>query len=359
MKAAVWYGRRDIRVEEFPDPPPPGENEVKIQVAWCGICGTDLEEYLYGPLYIPVNGPNPLTGRMAPMILGHEFAGTVVEVGPGVNDFKVGDVITPDTLIHCGECYWCRRHYVHQCEKLAILGLMTDGGFAEYVNAPTYMCFHLPPGVSPEVGALAEPASVAVRANRLAGTSFGDRVAVIGAGTIGLLCMQTAFLAGASEVYVLEVEASRREVASRMGATQVLNPPELDPVEAIKDLTGGHGVDVVLEAGGNSETIAMAPKLARKRGRVALLTLHNEPVPINFFPLVCDEIQLIGSFSHIYDEDFAAAVSLLGSGRIQAEPLITGRIGLDDVVEKGLEELLANKAGNLKILVSPQEGTVR
>jgi (R,R)-butanediol dehydrogenase/meso-butanediol dehydrogenase/diacetyl reductase len=143
-----------------------------------------------------------------------------------------------------------------------------------------------------------------------------------------------------------------------MGATQVLDPLEVDPVEAIKDLTGGRGVDVVLEAGGNSETIALAPQLARKRGRVTLLTLHNDPVPINFFPLVCDEIQLIGSFSHIYDEDFAAAVSLLGSGRIQAEPLISGRIRLDDIVEQGLEELLADKAGNLKILVSPQDGKV-
>ena len=354
MKAAVWYGRRDIRVEEFPDPPPPGENEVKIKVSWCGICGTDLEEYLYGPLYIPVDEPNPLTGRKAPMILGHEFVGTVVEVGPCVTGFKVGDVVTPDTLIHCGECYWCKRHQVHHCENLAILGLMTDGGFAEYVNAPTYMCFHLPAGVSPEVAVLAEPASVAVRANRLARTSFGDSVAVIGAGTIGLLCLQTAFLSGASQVYVLEIDSSRREVASQMGATEVFDPLAVDPVEAIKDHTGGRGVDVVLEAGGNAKTIAMAPKLACKRGRVVLLTLHNEPVPINFFPLVCDEIELIGSFSHIYDEDFAAAVTLLGDGRINAEPLITGRIGLDDIVEKGLEELIAHKSDNLKILVSPQ-----
>lgn len=354
MKAAVWYGRRDIRVEEFPDPPPPGENEIKIRVDWCGVCGTDLEEYLYGPLYIPVDEPNPLTGVQAPMILGHEFVGTVTEIGPAVTGFEVGDVVTPDTLIHCGECYWCKRHLVHQCENLAILGLMTHGGFAEYVNAPTYMCFHLPPGVSSEVAVLAEPASVAVRANRQARTSFGDTVAVIGAGTIGLMCLQTALLAGASDVYVLEVESSRRALAAQMGATQVFDPAVVDPVLAIRDLTGGRGVDVVLEAGGNSDTIALAPRLASKRGRVALLTLRNEPVPINFFQFVCDEIELIGSFSHVYDEDFAAAVKLLGDGRIDAAPFITGRIGLDDIVEKGLEELLRDKAGNIKILVSPR-----
>jgi (R,R)-butanediol dehydrogenase/meso-butanediol dehydrogenase/diacetyl reductase len=353
MKAAVWHGRRDIRVEEFPDPPPPGEDEIKIRVEWCGLCGTDLEEYIYGPLYIPVDEPNPLTGVQAPMILGHEFVGTVVEVGHGVTGFGVGDVVTPDTLIHCGECYWCKRHLVHQCENLAILGLMTHGGFAEYVNAPTYMCFHLPPGVSPEVGVLGEPASVAIRANRQARTSFGDTVAVVGAGTIGLLCLQTALLAGASEVYVVEVEASRRDLAVKMGAAGVFDPMVIDTVRAIKEVTGGRGVDVVLEAGGNAKTMALAPQLACKRGRVVLLSLTNEPVSINFFPLVCDEIELIGSFSHVYDEDFASAVKLLGDGRIDAKPLITGRIALDDIVDKGLEELLRNRAGNLKILVSP------
>ncbi len=192
MKAAVWYRRRDIRIEEFADPPTPVENEVKIQVRWCGICGTDLEEYMHGPFFIPVGKPDPLTGRMAPMILGHEFVGTVVEIGSGVSDLNIGDVVSPDTLIHCGKCYWCQRHFVNRCENLAILGLTTDGGLAEYVNVPCYMCFKLPERVSPEVGALAEPTSVAVRANRRVRTSCGETVAVVGAGTIGLLCLQVA-----------------------------------------------------------------------------------------------------------------------------------------------------------------------
>jgi (R,R)-butanediol dehydrogenase/meso-butanediol dehydrogenase/diacetyl reductase len=354
VKAAVWYGRRDIRIEEFPDPPPPGKGEVRIKVLWCGICGTDLEEYLYGPLYIPVDKPNPLTGRKAPMVLGHEFVGTIVEVGPDVTDFKVGEVVTPDTLIHCGRCYWCQRHQVHHCENLAILGLSTDGGFAEYVNAPTYMCFRLPSGVAAEVGALAEPASVAVRASRLAHIMLGDSVVVIGAGTIGLFCLQTARLAGAARVYAIEPENSRRAIAQQLGADEVIDPSHADPVEAIRALTAGRGADVVIECGGNAQTMALAPQLARKQGRVVFLGLHNEPVPINLFPAVTNELQLIGSFSHVYDEDFATAVTLLGEGRIRAEPLITGRIRLDDLVEKGLQELISNKAKNLKILVSPQ-----
>ena len=161
MLAAVWHGRRDIRVEEFPDPPSPGKKEVKIRVEWAGICGTDLEEYCFGPLYIPVDRPNPITGRKAPMILGHEFVGTVIEKGSAVTEFKIGDRITPDTALFCGECYYCKRNLVHFCDKLALLGLMTDGGFAQYVNAPTYMCYKLPANVAPELGALAEPTAVA------------------------------------------------------------------------------------------------------------------------------------------------------------------------------------------------------
>ncbi len=354
MKAAVWHNRLDIRVEEFPDPPAPRDDEITIKVSWCGICGTDVEEYLYGPLFIPVGTPNPMTGRMAPMVMGHEFVGTVAAVGKAVTDLKIGDVVAPDTLIHCGECYWCQRHEVHRCEKLAILGLTTDGGLAEYVNAPRYMCFKLPPGVPEHVGALAEPASVAVRANRRGRTGPGDIVCVVGAGAVGLFCLQVARISGASQVYVLETQPNRLAVAEQMGATAAFNPLTVDPVEAIKQVTGGRGADVVIEAGGVEKTMLLAPYLARKGGCVVFLGQHNEPAPFNFFPLVVNEWELIGSFSHIYDEDFSAAVAFLGDGRINGEPLITGRIRLDDLVEKGLKQLIEHKSENLKILVSPQ-----
>jgi (R,R)-butanediol dehydrogenase/meso-butanediol dehydrogenase/diacetyl reductase len=220
------------------------------------------------------------------------------------------------------------------------------------------MCYKLPPSVAQEVGTLAEPTSVAVRANRLARTSLGDTVAVVGAGTIGLLCLETARLSGASHVHVIEIEESRRAVARQLGADEVIDPLATDPVEAVKTRTEGLGADIVIEAGGNAQTMALAPQLARKQGRVVLLGLHNEPIPINLFPVVCEEIELVGSFSHIYDEDFAAAVTLLGDGRIDTGPLITGRIGLNDMVAKGLEELIANKAENLKILVTPEDANL-
>lgn len=354
MKAAVWHARRDIRIEDFPDPPAPSENQLKIKVDWCGICGTDLEEYVYGPLYIPVDKPDALTGRQAPMVIGHEFVGTVVEVGPKVTGFRVGERVAPDTLLFCGECWYCKQHLVHQCRKLAILGLMTDGGCAEYVNVPTYMCFKLPSNVPSEVGALAEPAAVAVRAVRTAGVGLGDSVAIVGGGTIGLLCLQVALVAGASAVDVVELEDSRRKVARELGARLTVDPAATDPVEAITEITRGRGADIVIEAGGNEKTMSLAPQLARPQGGVVVIGLHNEPVGINLFPVVCKEIVIRGSFSHIYDVDFSEAVALLGAGRIQAAPLITSRVGIDDLIDEGLEELLRNKSKHLKILISPQ-----
>ena len=354
MKAAVWHNRQDIRVEDFPDPPAPSEHQVKIAIDWCGICGTDLEEYSHGPLYIPVDKPNVLTGRQAPMVIGHEFVGTVVEVGPKVTKFKEGDRVTPDTVLFCGECWYCQRHLVHQCQSLAILGLMTDGGCAQYANVPTYMCFKLPTHVPSESGALAEPAAVAVRAVRTGGVKLGDVVVIVGGGTIGLLCLQVAVLAGASRVFVIEPIERRRKLAIDLGADQVINPIDVNPVEAIFELTGGHGADVAMECGGNEKTMSLTVKLIRPQGTGVMVGLHDSPVGINLFPLVCKEIVIKGAFSHVYDVDFSEAVDLLGAGRIKAEPLITSRIGIDDLVEKGFDELIQNKNDHLKILISPR-----
>jgi (R,R)-butanediol dehydrogenase/meso-butanediol dehydrogenase/diacetyl reductase len=352
MKAAVWHRQRDIRVEEFPDLGPPAADEVKLQIAWCGICGTDLEEYLHGPLFIPVDKPNPLTGITAPMIMGHEFVGVVQEVGASVADLQPGDRVAVDTLIHCGECFYCRRHQVHLCESLAIMGLSTHGGLAEYVNAPRYMCFKYPATLADAHAALAEPASVTVRAARQGRLAAGETVVVVGAGTIGLLTLQVARAMGASKVIAVELEESRRTIAMALGATAVIDPRAGDPVAAVQRLTGDRGADVVFECAGNVETMALAPQLARKRGRIILVGLHDAPVPIQLVSVVIGEQELIGSFSHVYDEDFVAAVELLATGHIVAEPLITAQIALDELVPRGLEELASTKAHHLKILVS-------
>ncbi|MFB3778729.1 MAG: 2,3-butanediol dehydrogenase [Bryobacteraceae bacterium] len=354
MRAAVWHKRRDIRVESFPDPGPLAPDGLRVQVAWCGICGTDLEEYLHGPLFIPADKPNPLTGRTAPMVMGHEFVGLVTEVGSAVRDLRPGDRVAVDTLLHCGECFFCKQHLVHLCEKLAIMGLSTDGGLAEFVIAPRYMCFKYPPTLPDAHAALAEPASVAVRAVRRARLTGGETVAVIGAGTIGLLTLEVARAMGARRVIVIEPAQNRQAIALQLGAFAAVDPQAQDPVSEVRRLTGGLGADVVFECASNVTAMEMAPLVARKQGRVVLVGLHDAAVPMQLVSVVIGEQELIGSFSHVYDEDFGPAVDLLGTGRITVEPLITAKIGLDDLVPRGLEELASSKARHLKILVSPQ-----
>jgi len=160
MRAALWHARKDIRIETVPDPTPPGPGEVILKVGGCGICGTDLEEYAYGPIFIPVGTPNPLTDTQAPLILGHEFAGEVVEVGRDV-PYRCGAHLAPDTLIACGKCYYCQRHMLSLCDNLSLLGLMAHGGLAEYCKVPIAVCVELPASLSLEWAALGEPLSVA------------------------------------------------------------------------------------------------------------------------------------------------------------------------------------------------------
>lgn len=353
MKAAVWHARNDIRVEEVPEPGAPGPGEVVIRVGAAGICGTDLEEYRAGPLFIPVGEPNPLTGRMAPLILGHEFAGEVVEVGRGVTAFKVGDRLAPDVLITCGECYWCQRHQLSLCDKLAALGLMGDGGLAEYCRLPVQMAVKLPNGLSDDHAAMAEPLSVAVRAVRRGRMLAGETVAVFGGGTIGLFCLQVARAAGAGEVFVVEPLPNRRELAMQLGASDVINPLTTDPVAALHHWTRGIGPDLVLEASGATSVTPVAVAAARKGGRIVLVGLPVAATSFNFFQVVAGEKEIIGSLSHIYDEDYATAIRWLGDGRVLAEPLISARIPLGALLVDGLARLEHRPSETLKVIIHP------
>ena len=153
MKAAVWHARRDVRVEATPEPPSPPAGQVKVRTAWCGLCGTDLHEYLGGPLYVPTEAPHPLTGAQAPVILGHEMSGDVVDVGPGVTRVAVGDRVALCPIIGCLECEWCKSGLMGLCPSIAFLGISWhSGAFSRYINVYDYMCYKLPAEVSYELG---------------------------------------------------------------------------------------------------------------------------------------------------------------------------------------------------------------
>jgi (R,R)-butanediol dehydrogenase/meso-butanediol dehydrogenase/diacetyl reductase len=353
MRAARWHGRDDVRVEEVPDPTP-GPGDVVIRVGYCGVCGTDLEEYREGPIWVPVGEPNPLTGKKAPVVLGHEFAGEVVALGRDVTRFKVGDRVAPDVLIYCGRCYWCLRHQVNLCQSMAALGLSGDGGLAEYCAAPAGMCERLPEGVSDAAGALAEPLAVAVRAVRRGRLSVGENVAVVGAGAVGQLAMQVARAAGAGAVFAVERSPARKRLAAELGAAAVFDPAEHDVADELRRLTGGVGPDLVIESAGAPGSWVYAAGLVRRGGRVVVIGLNSTPSSVNVTQtLVAPELEVIGSLAHVYDEDFRAAVRLLGDGRVDAERIVSHRVPLDGVVSDGLERLERAKAETLKILVRP------
>lgn len=350
MLAAQLHGRGDLRVEHLPDPPAPPPGWVLLQIDACGICGTDVEEFTVGPTVVPTQ-PHVLSGRSAPLTLGHEAVGEVIEVGRGVA-LPLGTRVAVEGNIFCGDCFWCGRREFQLCAKLASLGLMADGGLAEQMLAPAFMCIPYGDHVPPEQAALAEPLSVAVRAIRRARVSRGTSVGIVGAGAVGLLAVQVARAAGAETIMCVERHPYRRELALRLGADLAVAPDEAALGAA--DLTGGTGLEVTIESAGNAEAAASTVRLARRGGRAVLLGVFDDVVPIDMMDFLFGEKEIIASLSHVYDVDFVQAVRLIDDGRIDVAPLISDRIALADVVTAGFGPLAANSEPHLKVMVFPQ-----
>jgi (R,R)-butanediol dehydrogenase/meso-butanediol dehydrogenase/diacetyl reductase len=337
MTAVRWHGRDDVRVDTVPRPRAPGPGEVTIDVRWCGLCGTDLEEWRHGPLFIPIE-PNPVSGDAAPLTLGHEFAGEVVAVGEGV-ELAVGERVGCETLITCGHCRYCRAGDGNRCESLAAVGLMAHGGLAETCTVPAATCLPLPAGVSYEAGALCETLSVAVRALGRGRLAPGESVLVTGGGAVGLMAAQAAAALGAERVAVAEPLDRRRDLARELGA-EPLDPGEV-PAEAY---------DVVVECSGATPALHGALRAARRGGRVVIVGLHDARTPVEVGELGIER-ELTTSFSHQLIPDYATALELLASGRVRAEPLVSHRIQLAAAVQDGLAALEADPAAHLKVLV--------
>jgi (R,R)-butanediol dehydrogenase/meso-butanediol dehydrogenase/diacetyl reductase len=352
MKAAIWHGRQDVRVENAPEPPDPPPEQLQVEVAWCGICGTDLHEYIGGPVYIPRDAPHPLTSVKAPVMIGHEMSGRVIAVGEGVQNFSIGDRIVVCPIIGCQECRWCRSGSMAQCDKVAFLGSSWWGGaLSERLNVYAYQCFHLPDAISDEVGALVEPFSATVRAVTTGRIGPDDNVAIVGAGPIGLMALLAATLRGAKRVVAVEVAHRRKETAKKLGATDVIDPAKEDPERRALEITAGEGFDVVVECAGQPMTAQLAGKLTRTRGRLIVMGVFEKPAPLDLTDLVFREKTVSGSMSGygLYDE----TIRMMTDPRFKGEELITGRIPLEDLVEKGYHGLLYEKESNVKTLVSP------
>ena len=335
MKALLWHNQRDVRVEEVPEPTvKPGT--VKIKVKWCGICGTDLHEYLAGPIFIPTE-EHPLTHVKAPVILGHEFSGEVIEIGEGVTSHKVGDRVVVEPIYSCGKCEACKHGHYNVCEQLVFHGLGGEGGgFSEYTVVPEDMVHHIPDEMTYEQGALVEPAAVAVHAVRQSKLKEGEAVAVFGCGPIGLLVIQ-ALSAGATPVIAVELSKERQELAKLAGADYVLNPATQDVLAEIRNLTNGLGVNVSFEVTGVEVVLRQAIESTSFEGQTVIVSVWEKDATITPNNLVLKEKEVIGILG--YRHIFPAVIKLISSGQIQAEKLITKKLQSIKLLKKDLKHL--------------------
>ncbi len=338
MLAAVYHGRHDIRVQEWPAPPRPQPDWVTVAITYCGICGTDVEEYLHGPVVIPT-APHPLTQAQAPLVLGHEGTGVVLAAGPGAG-IEVGTRVGLENSVGCEHCAACLSGNRQLCAQLAVMGLMMDGALAEAVNVPASMCAALPAGLADEAGALAESLAVGVRAVRRAGAVDGMDVHVFGAGTIGLMTAQVARAAGARSVTLRDPSAARLRRAAAM-RFEILAP----------GIDAGRAA-VVFECSGTAAGLREALAATAKRGTTVMLGLHDRPREIDLVAMLMDERVMLASLSHSMD-DYVRAIELLNERRIEFEPLITDRVPLEDAVVGGFDALVADPEDHLKVLIRP------
>lgn len=341
MRAAVFYGPGDIRLEDQPIRLP-ASGEVLIQVEACGVCGTDFHIY---------SGDKGSADTPRGTILGHEFAGVIAAVGHDVDDLQPGDHVAIDPNDYCGCCHPCRIGKVHFCENMVGIGTTVSGGFAEYCTVRSRQAYKLPAGMKLTAGAMAEPVACCLHALDLAQLQAGSRVLIIGGGTIGLLMLQLARLAGAAGVAVVEpVEAKRRLVQS-LGADLFINPLEQDIAACLQE-HGFSPVDLAIECVGSGSTMLDTIRLV-SRGGTALLFGLTEPdceIKIKPFDIFERELKLMGSFINPYTID--RAINLLAGERIKTDQLIACHLKLDDIGQVFQDSLLRRQG---KIIIRPHQ----
>lgn len=321
MKAAVYHGPKDLRVEEI-DVRELKENEVLIQVKYCGVCGTDVHIF---------HGDGGAFAVTAPLVPGHEFSGIVAKVGAKVTQVKVGDRVSGDPNDMCGECYFCKNGKQHFCTNNIGYGTTVDGGFAEYIIMREKQVYKFSEDLSFIEAAMAEPIACCLNGIDLCNIKPGATVLVIGGGPIGMIMMQLAKYSGASKLILSEPVAEKRELALKLGATKVIDPFNENIQEVLDNYC--QNVDVVIECAGNIKTQEQAVQLA---GKTCTVMLFGLAAPDESFPLKPDdvfkkELKITSSFINPYT--FERAISVLESKIIDLESLITDIVPVDNITD--------------------------
>lgn len=335
-KAAPGTEIREVKVPDF------GAREVLVKVKVASICGTDLHIYQWDRW--AQNRIRP------PLIPGHEFCGEVVAYGREVSNVKEGDFVSAEMHVACGKCVLCRTGESHICQNVKIIGVDSDGAFAEYVVIPESNIWKLDPEIPQEYASILDPLGNAVH-SVLAGEIAARTVAVTGCGPIGLFSIAVARAAGASQVFAIEVNEHRRRIAKQMHADFVLDPSTEDVRSIIMEKTNGLGVDVVLEMAGQAQAIRTAFDIVRRGGRISLLGLTSKPISLNFSEdIIFKGITIQGINGRRMYQTWYQMTALLKNHKLDLHPVITDRMAMSDF-SKGMDRLKTGEAS--KILLYP------
>ena len=347
MRAAVWHGHKDVRIEEKPVPVPKA-GQVRIRVDWAGICGTDRHEY-EGPNFIPVTKPHRLTGRVAPLIIGHEFSGRIDMVGEGVTGWSEGDRVTANGSLTCGECEACRSGRYNICKRLGFMGVGDDGAFDDYVLADADKLFRIPDGLTQKEAAVCEPLACGIHATNLLGDIKGKDVVIIGPGIIGLGAFFGAKYAGAGRLLVAGIGEYRKELVEKYGGTYV-DSSKVDLEKYVDEWTNGNLADVVYECIGIEKTLDQAIRVSKPGAKIMVMGVFGKKPVVDMNTLQEAERVIYTSQAHV--NEIATALEYLADGKICADELISRVVTLDTLVEDGFEYLIKHGPENIKVLIS-------
>ena len=351
MRAARFHGRKDIRIEDRPVPELRA-GAVAIDVAWCGICGTDLHEYLEGPIFIPAEGhPHPLTHEAEPVTMGHEFSGTVSALGEGVSDLTVGENVVVEPYTVCGTCAPCRTGHYNLCTSMGFIGLAGGGGGLSEKIVVDRRWVHPIGDIPLDEAALIEPLSVGHHAFVRSGATAGDVALVGGAGPIGLL-LAAVLKAEGLTVIMTELSEARKAMAMATGvADHVIDPSTQDVVARVRELTGDAGADVGFECSSSNAVLDQLFDAVRPAGVIVNVSIWGKPAVIDMQKLVLKEIDLRGTIAYV--RDHPATIRLVQEGKVKLAPFITARISLEHLIDEGFDTLIHHNDTAVKILVHP------
>lgn len=327
MKAAYKPDRsKGLVIKDLPEPEI-GNNDILVKVKAAAVCGSDIHLYNWNGWCENVNAKNP-------MIIGHEFCGEVIEVGRNVKSLKKGDLVAAETHIPCGECLLCKTGKQHICKNMKIIGVHTDGAFAEYISIPEVCAFKLPQETPPQIGAIYEPFGIAVH-GVLRDKIGGCSTVVTGCGPIGLFAINVASVSGASKVYAVDINDYRLSLAEKMGNNVVaINPLKNDVEKIINDDTNGYGADVVIELSGSVEATRTGFNVLRKAGRISLIGLHSKEVSLDLVNnVIYKEATVYGITGREMFNSWYLAEKLIQSGKCNTNEVLTHHFTLDETEE--------------------------